>query len=99
MNPKNSSFRGAGAAQEPGTHMWTAPASQEGQRKMVLVDCGHMSGLCVRHGWPLAQMGFADRIPNTNMMSEHRWVPRGVPILGPTDRHLLLSLQAPEVVR
>jgi hypothetical protein len=33
-------------------------------------------------------MGYADRVPNKKVMSEHRWIPRGVPILGPTDRHL-----------
>src|SRR5205823_2588003 len=96
---KYSSFRGSGAAREPGTHMWTAPALQGlAARMTVLVDCGHMSGLCVRHEWPLAQMGYADRVPNREVMSEHRWVPRVVPILGPTDRHLAVSLQAPEAV-
>src|SRR6516225_12079380 len=55
-------------------------------RNDVLVDCGHMSGLCVRHGWPLAQMGCADWVPNTAVMSKkHHCVPRVIPILG-TDR-------------
>ena len=33
-------------------------------------------------------MGRADRIPNRAVMSTHRWIPRAVPILGLTDRHL-----------
>jgi hypothetical protein len=57
-----------------------------------LVDCGHVSGLCVRSERPLAQMGCADRVPNIVAMSEHHWVPRGVPILGSTDRHLAAFL-------
>src|SRR6516165_10793330 len=64
-----------------------------------LVDCGHMSGLCVRHGWPLAQMGCADRVPNTAVMSKkHHCVPRVVPILGPTDRHLAAVLASARAV-
>jgi len=62
-------------------------------RNDVLVDCSHMSGLCVRHGWPLAQMGCADRVSNTAVMSKkHHRVPRVIPILGPTDRHLAAVL-------
>ena len=67
-------------------------------RMTVLVDCGHMSGLCVRRGWPLAQMGYADRVPNMKMVSEHHWVPRVVPILGPTDRHLAVVLASARAV-
>jgi len=37
-------------------------------------------------------MGCADRIPNTVAVCEHRWVPRGVPIVGSTDRHLAAVL-------
>jgi hypothetical protein len=64
----------------------------------VLVDCGHMFGLCVRHRWPLAQMGYADRVPNMAVMSKHRWIPRVVPILGPTDRHLAAVLASARAV-
>jgi hypothetical protein len=28
-----------------------------------LVGCGHVSGLLMRHGWPLALMLFADQVP------------------------------------
>ena len=80
-----------------GTHMWTAPVSQGLGSANGLVDCGHMSGLCARQ-WPLAQMGYADRVPNMKVMSEHRWVPRGVPILGPTDRHLAAVLASARAV-
>jgi hypothetical protein len=55
---------------------------------MALVGCGHMSGLWMRHGGPLAQMGCADRAPNILTVSEHRWIPRVVSILGSTDCHL-----------
>jgi len=38
-------------------------------------------------------MGYADRVPNRDVMSEHQRVPRGIPILGSTDCHLaVLSL-------
>ena len=57
-----------------------------------LVDCGHVSGLYVRSDRPLAQMGCADRVPNIVAMSEHHRVPRGVPLLGSTDRHLAAFL-------
>src|SRR5438132_5983727 len=39
-------------------------------------------------------MGYADRVPNKNVMSEHQWVPRGVPILGSTDDHLAAAVLA-----
>ena len=29
----------------------------------ALVGCGHVSGLLMRHGWPLALMLCADRVP------------------------------------
>ena len=61
----------------------------------ALVDCGHMSGLCARHGWPLAQMGYADRVPNITAGSMPQRVSRGVPILGSTDRHLAAVLATP----
>src|SRR5438034_10902131 len=39
-------------------------------------------------------MGYADRVPNRDMMSEHQRVPRGVPILGSTDYHLAVAVLA-----
>src|SRR5216684_3516326 len=77
---------------EPGIHVWTAPGLQGLAARIGLVDCGHVSGLCVRSDRPLAQMGYADRVPNIFAMSEHHGVPRGVPILGSTDRHLAAFL-------
>src|ERR1700722_359558 len=47
-----------------------------------------MSGLFDAVVRPLAQMGFADRVPNMHATSKRRWVPRVVPILGSTDCHL-----------
>jgi hypothetical protein len=55
--------------------------------------------LCLRSDRPLAQMGCADRVPNIFAMSEHHWVPRGVPILGSTDRHLAGFLASARVGR
>ena len=57
-----------------------------------LVDCGHVSGLCVRSGRPLAQMGCADRVPKHFGDVAHHRVPRSIPILGSTDRHLAAFL-------
>src|SRR5712692_4919385 len=37
-------------------------------------------------------MGCADRVPNIFAMSEHHRIPRSVPILGSTDRHLAAFL-------
>src|SRR4051795_11463460 len=39
-------------------------------------------------------MGYADRVPNMNVMSKHHWVPRVVPILGSTDCHLSAAVLA-----
>src|SRR5690349_14838463 len=39
-------------------------------------------------------MGYADRVPNRAVMSEHQWAPRVVPILGSTDRHLAVAVLA-----
>src|SRR5712691_13458739 len=39
-------------------------------------------------------MGYADRVPNRAVMSEHQWIPRVVPILGSTDRHLAAAVLA-----
>jgi hypothetical protein len=35
----------------------------------ALVGCGHVSGLFMRRGWPLALMLFADRVPIVFMHS------------------------------
>jgi hypothetical protein len=43
--------------------------------------------------WPRWVARIGSRTPY--VMSEHHWIPRGVPILGRTDRHLAASLQAP----
>src|SRR5262249_16913495 len=42
----------------------------------------------------VAQMGYADQVPNMNVMSKHQRVPRVVPILGPTDCHLAAAVLA-----
>src|SRR5713101_2916194 len=39
-------------------------------------------------------MGYADPVPNKNVMSEHQRFPRVVPILGSTDRHLAAAVLA-----
>src|SRR5882724_5072546 len=39
-------------------------------------------------------MGYADRVPNRAVMSEHQPVPRVVPILGSTDYHLAVAVLA-----
>src|SRR6267142_3440911 len=39
-------------------------------------------------------MGYADRVPNRAVMSEHQPVPRVVPILGSTDYHLAVAVIA-----
>src|SRR6266436_3695594 len=39
-------------------------------------------------------MGYADRVPNTVVMSKHQWVARVVPILGSTDYHLAVQVLA-----
>src|SRR5260370_15033566 len=39
-------------------------------------------------------MGYADRVPNRAVMSEHQRIPRVVPILGSTDRHLAAAVLA-----
>src|ERR1700730_5793693 len=44
-------------------------------------------------------MGYADRVPNRAVMSEHQPVPRVVPILGSTDYHLAVTLLHGSVVR
>src|SRR5579863_7986661 len=44
-------------------------------------------------------MGFADRVLNMNVTSQRHWVPRGVPILGSTDRHLAAVLAFARLVK
>src|SRR5215469_1087256 len=39
-------------------------------------------------------MGYADRVPNRKVMSEHHRIPRVVPILGSTDCHLAVAVLA-----
>src|SRR5216683_1915183 len=39
-------------------------------------------------------MGYADPVPNKNVMSKHQRFPRVVPILGSTDRHLAAAVLA-----
>ena len=39
-------------------------------------------------------MGYADRVPNRKVLSEHHRIPRGVPILGSTDCHLAVAVLA-----
>src|SRR6202048_4357588 len=39
-------------------------------------------------------MGYADRVPNRAVVSEHKPVPRVVPILGSTDYHLAVAVLA-----
>src|SRR5260370_37460189 len=52
------------------------------------------AGFCGAVVSPLAQMGYADRVPNMLVMSKHHWVPRVVPILGSTDYHLAVQVLA-----
>jgi hypothetical protein len=44
-------------------HVWTAPWQGLSDASAALVGCGHVSGLLMRRGWPLALMLFADRVP------------------------------------
>ena len=39
-------------------------------------------------------MGYADRVPNRDVMSKHQRIRRGVPILGSTDCHLAAAVLA-----
>src|SRR5260370_25595974 len=39
-------------------------------------------------------MGYVDRVPIRNVTAEHQWIPRVVPILGSTDRHLAAAVLA-----
>jgi hypothetical protein len=53
-------------------HVWTAPWQELSDVAAALVGCGHVSGLLMRHGWPLALMLCADRVPIVHMHSEVR---------------------------
>src|SRR5215472_17353644 len=73
--------------------MWTAPVSQGLGSAIGLVECSHMSGLCVVRSydrWP--RWGTLIGSQTWAAMSEHRWAPRVVPILGSTDHHLAVAV-------
>jgi hypothetical protein len=54
-------------------HMWTAPDCQElFDADAALVGCGHVSGLLMRHGRPLALMLCADQVPIQSTHSKMR---------------------------
>ena len=53
-------------------HVWTAPWQELSDATAALVGCGHVSGLLMRRGWPLALMLFADRVPIVFMHLEVR---------------------------
>ncbi|MGA7183050.1 MAG: hypothetical protein WBY67_07045, partial [Pseudolabrys sp.] len=44
-------------------HVWTAPWQELSDVCAALVGCGHVSGLLMRRGRPLALMLCADRVP------------------------------------
>jgi hypothetical protein len=52
-------------------------------RKSQRNGCGHVSGLCVRRGWPLAPMRSADRPPDHTDEPEAQFRHRNVSIPGP----------------
>jgi len=52
--------------------VWTAPWQELSNVAAALVGCGHVSGLFVRHGWPLAIMLCADRGPIVSTHSQVR---------------------------
>jgi len=57
----------------PTRHVWTAPDWQElFYVDAALVGCGHVSGLLLRHGWPLALMLCADQVPILRTHSKMR---------------------------
>ena len=53
-------------------HVWTAPWQELSDVAAALVGCGHVSGLLMRRGWPLALMLCADRVPIVHMHLEVR---------------------------
>ena len=92
--PANRHSRESGNPYVDGPRL-ARPGSRDGSgrlRSYVRPPAFARAGFCARSERPLAQMGFTDRVPNRAVMSEHRWVPRVVPILGLTDRHLAAVL-------
>jgi hypothetical protein len=53
-------------------HVWTAPWQELSDVSAALVGCGHVSGLLMRRGRPLALMLCADRVPIVYPHSEVR---------------------------
>ena len=53
-------------------HVWTAPWQELSDVGAALVGCGHVYGLFVRLGWPLALMLCADRVPIVSTHSKMR---------------------------
>jgi hypothetical protein len=53
-------------------HVWTAPWQELSEVSAALVGCGHVSGLLMRRGWPLALMLCADQVPIVHMHLEVR---------------------------
>jgi len=53
-------------------HVWTAPWQELSDVAAALVGCGHVSGLLMRRGWPLALMLCADLVPIVHMHLEVR---------------------------
>jgi hypothetical protein len=51
-------------------HVWTAPWQELSDVAAALVGCGHVSGLLMRRGWPLALMLCADLVPIVHMHLE-----------------------------
>jgi len=84
-------------------HVSTAPWQEHSDGTAALVGCGHVSGLLVRPGWPLALMFWADRVPIESTHSKMLWPKRVLPTLGTTvsalRRHALAnSFKIPNAV-
>src|SRR5579863_1134731 len=54
----------------PSGHVWTAPWQELSSVAAALVGWGHVSGLLMRRGWPLALMLCADQVPIVNTHSK-----------------------------
>jgi hypothetical protein len=75
------------------------PPSRKGWQRAMVWSIAVICPAFVRGAdgrWP--RWGYADRVPNMAVMSKHRWVPRVVPILGPTDHHLAAVLASTRAV-